>query len=160
MRPLYLHLRSRFAPARHSIITSTATPMQWFTPPQTTPWYKRIFHAPVPIDKMDGRPSSTVNHVSQQSLHHTPQVPQPVSNKRVTPSWPLRQMSKFSEKRWHERPENVTWAKKEDFEPKSSDSFELPLQGHRKSEGSGSGGDSSSDDIDAFKTYRYHNRWV
>lgn len=67
------------------------------------------------------------------------------------------QVEKLSE-RWQgaERPENVTWAKKDDLEAKDSDSFELPMQGPRKS------GCEGADDADeeAFGTYRYHRGWM
>lgn len=77
------------------------------------------------------------------------------------------------DRRRHEKPENVTWAKKEEWEQKSSDSFELPLQGPRKSEGRGGGGkdnDKANDNAnehdegdgatDPFGTFRYHRGWV
>ena len=76
-----------------------------------------------------------------------------------------RQMEKLDKRRRREKPENVTWAKKEDFEIKMSDSFELPLQGARKSEGNGGGdggGGDNSENVDpnAFGTFRYHRGWV
>jgi len=82
----------------------------------------------------------------------------------MTSSWPMRQVEKLDKKwqveklndRWQggEKPENVTWAKKDDLEAKDSDSFELPMQGARKS---GYMNKTNEDtDRDAFGTYRYN----
>ena len=54
-----------------------------------------------------------------------------------------------------EKPENVTWAKDQELE--MSDSFDLPLQGVRKSEGSG---EEEDEEKDVFGTWRYHRGWV
>lgn len=150
LRPLYLHLLSRL-PNHHAHLPSTnpapASRLQWYQPPSPTPWYARIFHAPSPTDKLDGSPEAP-----NVSNHPTP-VP-PTTKPRQ--SWPKRQVEKL-DKRRHEKPENVTWAKN-DAEADFSDSFELPLQGARKSENND--GNDEDLDPDAFGTYRYHRGWV
>lgn len=163
MRPLYLHLRSRFRPIHDSLGSSQRTSpskLRWYTPPSSTPWYKRIFRAPAPVDQLDGRPSelSGRQEVSQQPI--PPKPPEPA----IRSSWPMRQVEKLDRKwqveklndRWQgaEKPENVTWVKKDDLEAKDSDSFELPMQGARKSEYTNNHDEDT--DSDAFKTYRYN----
>ena len=148
MRPLYLHLRSRITPRQLTLSSTqgtTPSQLQWFTPPSTTPWYKRIFRAPAPTDKLDGRPEGP-------DVSHNP-IPDPTAKPAI--KWPKRQIEKLDRRR-HEKPENVTWAKN-DPEAKFSDSFDLPLQGPRKSEYNGNEDDV---DPDAFGTYRYHRGWV
>lgn len=71
------------------------------------------------------------------------------------------QVEKLAE-RWQgaEKPENVTWAKKDDLEAKDSDSFELPMQGPRKGGGVHDDDDEGGGGEEAFGTYRYHRGWV
>lgn len=83
-------------------------------------------------------------------------------------SWPMRQVEKFDKKwqveklndRWQgaEKPENVTWVKKDDLEAKDSDSFELPMQGARKSEYT----NNNDEDMDsgAFGTFEYNRNGI
>lgn len=56
--------------------------------------------------------------------------------------------------RWQgaDQPENVTWAKKDDLEAKDSNSFELPMQGARKSGYTTNNDDAT--DPDSFRSYR------
>lgn len=77
-------------------------------------------------------------------------------------------------KRRDERAENVTWAKN-DVEKKFSDSFDLPMQGIRKSggdvedgngggnerdEGGGDADDDGESGSNIFGTYRFNRGWV
>ena len=132
MRPLYIYLRARFFPPKppESLDSdrTLASQLEWFSPPTSTPWYKRIFHAPAPTDKPDGIPD----------VKSSTSTPEPKMR------WPQRL----------EKPENVTWAK--DQEPKMSDSFDLPLQGIRKSEGSS---EEEEGEKDVFGAWRYHRGW-
>ena len=142
MRPLYIYLRTRFFPpkARESLDSDQTPPskLEWYSPPTSTPWYKRIFHAPAPTDKPDGIPEITQDN-----------LPEPRARQRW--SRPLD--------RGRDRPENATWAK--DTEPEMNDSFDLPLQGTRKSEGSEDGDkEVEAEEPDVFGTYRYNRGWV
>lgn len=133
MRPLHIYLRARFFPPKSPESLDSdrtiASQLEWYSPPTSTPWYKRIFHAPAPTDKPDG----------------IPDVKASISTPEPKMRWPQR----------FEKPENVTWAK--DQEPEMSDSFDLPLQGIRKSEGRG---EEEEEEKDVFEAWRYHRGWV
>ena len=65
-----------------------------------------------------------------------------------------------------EKPDNAIWAK-DNKEPDLNDSFDLPLQGTRKSgyndngNGNGNGDEKEADpELDVFGTYRYHRGGV
>lgn len=76
----------------------------------------------------------------------------------------MRQVEKLDRKwqveklndRWQgaEKPENVTWARKNDLEAKDSDSFDLPMQGARK--GGYTNNHDETIDPDAFGNYQYN----
>lgn len=167
MRPLYLHLRSRFHPRHASLSSDQQTPasqLRWYTPPSSTPWYKRMFRSPAPIDKLDGRPSELGGR-QEVSIHPIrPPTPPPA----LKSSWPMRQVERIDKgrhiekfhDRWQagEKPENVTWAKKDDLEARGSDSFELPIEGARKSEYASNNEDADPKDV--FGTFRYHKGWI
>ena len=129
MRPLYIYLRARFFSTKSPESLDSDRTLTWYSAPTSTPWYKRIFHAPAPTDKPDGIPDLKAN----------------ISTPKPKMRWPPRL----------EKPENVTWAK--DQTPEMSDSFDLPLQGIRKSEGSG---EEEEEEKDVFATWRYHRGWV
>lgn len=58
-----------------------------------------------------------------------------------------------------ERPENATWAKDRGLDVLKS--FDLPLQGIRKSENKGGNDNDNEEEIpDMFGTYRYNRGWV
>lgn len=141
MRPLYLHIRKLYFTSSHESIDSanrtTASQLQWYTPPSVTPWYRRIWHAPEPKDHADGIPEK------------------PAMVKVIDPKpAPKQKIATMLE-----QPENVTWAK--DEEPEMMDSFDLPLQGIRKGEhNNGEDNDDDDDGPDVFGTYRYHRGWV
>ncbi|KAK3176114.1 hypothetical protein OEA41_007436 [Lepraria neglecta] len=141
MRPLYIHLRARFfhLKARESLDCdqTPASKLQWYSPPTSTPWYKRIFHAPAATDKPDVIAEPAANNYNQ-----------PMPKQR----WP----------RPMEKPDNAIWAK-DNKEPDLNDSFDLPLQGTRKSgyNDNGNGDEEEADpELDVFETYRYHRGWV
>ena len=144
MRPLYLHLRARLFPPKPSdSINSEQAPaskLQWYSPPRSRPWYKRVFHAPEPTDKPDGIPERAVNDFSQ-----------PTPTPRQGWLWPQG------------RPECATWAK-DNKEPDVDDSFDLPMQGTRKSGGNDIGGDGDGkeeeEEPDVFGTFRFNRGWV
>ena len=67
--------------------------------------------------------------------------------------------------RWRrpmEKPDSAIWAK-DSKEPDLNNSFDLPLQGTRKSgyNDNGNGDEEEADpELEVFGTYRYHRGWV
>ena len=61
-----------------------------------------------------------------------------------------------------EKPDNAIWAR-DNEEPDLNDSFDLPLQGTRKSgynDNVNGDGEEADPELDVFGTYRYHRGWV
>ncbi len=60
MRPLYLSIRARYSPVKeresNPSIHTPRSQLQWYAPPRATPWYRRVFRAPAPVDERDGVP--------------------------------------------------------------------------------------------------------
>ncbi|KAK4693819.1 hypothetical protein P7C71_g3651, partial [Lecanoromycetidae sp. Uapishka_2] len=146
MRPLYLHIRRLYFTSSHESIDSTnrttASQVQWYTPPSATPWYRRIWHAPEPKDHADGIPEK-------------PEMVK-VNDHKAAPKqrWPTKLVAAKPDK-----PENVTWAKDGDLD--TMDSMHLPVQGVRRGDSTSSVDNDDEEEIpDMFGTYRYHSGWV
>lgn len=145
MRPLYIHVRKLYFTSSHESIDSTnrTTPsqLQWYTPPSTTPWYRRIWHSPEPKDHLDGIPEKpTMVKVKDHKAVRKQRWPTVIAPTKL------------------EKPENVTWAKDKDLD--TMDSFDLPIEGVRR--GDDNDGDENDDEgsPNMFRTYRHHRGWV
>ena len=133
--------------------TTGATPasrLEWYRPTPKKPWYKSIrgnFNWGIrpPVSKTSSTQSMYPKTNTDNSVHaedidfpappetiHPPTIPRPTPQPRPQPKHrPLIRNPLKS--RWPqewEKPENVTWAKKEP-EPKTDQSIDLPLQGTR-----------------------------